>query len=355
MDERQFALLRDLTGADGPSGYEGPVRDVWRKSVSDFAVEVHGDVLGSITALINPSGIPRVMLAGHIDEIGLMVSSIDERGFLYFSTIGGYDASILVGQRVRVHAASGAILGVIGRKPVHLMSEDDRKAPVEIKHLWIDIGASERDEAKALVRMGDPVTLIGQLERLRGDRLTSKAFDNRVGAYVVAEASRLVAAGPLLAAVFAVGTCQEEIGLRGAITSAERIKPDLAIAIDVGFALDHPEVGDESTRRNSPALGKGPQISRGPNVSPAVFDLLVEAADAERIPYEIDPSPGNTGTDGWAVQVAHYGIPTAVVSVPLRYMHTPVEVISTRDLDNTVALLAAFIRRLVEGTSFIIE
>jgi endoglucanase len=323
--------------------------------VSEFATEVHGDSQGSITAIVNPSGSPRVMLAGHIDEIGLMVSSIDEKGFLSFVPIGGHDATILVGQRVRVQTASGPILGVIGRKPIHLMNSDERKTPIEINSLWIDIGVADRQEAEKLVRIGDPATFTGSLERLQGDRLVSKAFDNRVGAYVAAETARAVASGPLQAAIFAVGTCQEEIGYRGAITSAERIKPDVAIAIDVGFGLDHPAVDDEKKRHNGHALGKGPQISRGANVNPIVFDLLVEAAREEHIPVQIDPSPGESGTDSWAIQVAHYGVATGVVSVSLRYMHTPVEVLSITDLDQTVALLAAFIRRLDSSTTFIVE
>jgi putative aminopeptidase FrvX len=355
VDERQFVFLRDLTGAAGPSGYEGPVRAVWRASVSDFAAEVHGDTQGSITAIVNPSGSPRVMLAGHIDEIGLMVSNIDEKGFLSFVPIGGHDASILVGQRVHLQTSSGPVLGVIGRKPIHLMNAEDRKAPVEIRSLWIDIGVANREEAQELVRIGDTATFVGSLERLRGDRLVSKAFDNRVGAYVAAETARAIATGPLHAAVFAVGTCQEEIGYRGAITSAERIKPDVAIAIDVGFGLDHPEVDDEKKRHNGHALGKGPQISRGANVNPIVFDLLVAAAKEENIPIQIDPAPGETGTDGWAIQVAHHGVATGVVSVSLRYMHSPVEVLSIKDLDQTVALLAAFIRRLDSGSRFIVE
>jgi endoglucanase len=294
------------------------------------------------------------MLAGHIDEIGLMITNIDEKGFLNFAPIGGHDATVLVGQRVRVHTATGPLLGVVGRKPYHLLSSDDRKTVPEMKNLWIDIGASGRDDAASVVRIGDPVTFAAGIERLRGDLLVAKAFDNRVGAYVVAETARAVAGGPLAAAVFAVGTCQEEIGYRGAIVSAERIKPAVAIAIDVGFALDHPGVEDERRQRNDMALAKGPQISRGPNISPVVYDLLIQAANAEKIPFQVEPAPGETGTDAWAIQVAHQGIATGVVSVSLRYMHSPVEVLSTSDLDQTVALLAAFIRNLHGNSSFIV-
>jgi putative aminopeptidase FrvX len=295
------------------------------------------------------------MLAGHIDEIGLMVSYISDEGFLHFVPIGGHDPSILVAQRVYVHTAHGPILGVLGRKPIHLMHGDERKDPVKLEKLWIDIGAADRTAAEALVSIGDPITFAAQLERLQGDLLVAKAFDNRVGAYVAAETARAVAAGSLQAAVFAVATSQEEIGYRGAVTSAERIKPDLAIAIDVGFALDHPEVGDETKRQGRTALGKGPQITRGPNVNPVVFDLLLRTAREESIPFQIDPAGGATGTDAWAIQVAHHGVATGVVSVSLRYMHTPVEVLSTRDLDLTVALLTGFIRRLTPDTSFVVE
>jgi putative aminopeptidase FrvX len=355
MDDRQFAFLRDLTAAPGPSGFEGPVRAVWRTSVREFAAEVQGDAHGSVTAIVNPGGRPRVMLAGHIDEIGLMISFIDERGFLSFVPIGGHDATVLVGQRVQVHGPQGPVLGVLGRKPYHLLSGDDRKAPVELKHLWIDIGVADRAEAESIVRLGDPVTLAVSMERLRGDLLVAKAFDDRAGAYVAAETARAVASGPLEAAVFAVATSQEEVGYRGAITSAERIKPDVAIAIDVGFSLDHPEIEDEKKRQGPMALGKGPQISRGANVSPIVYDLLVRTAEEEKIPYQVDPNPANSGTDAWAIQVAHHGVATGVVGISLRYMHTPVEVLSIGDLDHAVALLTGFIRRLHADTSFILE
>jgi putative aminopeptidase FrvX len=355
MDERQFTFLRELTETAGPSGYEGPVRAVWRTAVQDFAADVQTDSHGSVTAVVNPGGAPKVMLAGHIDEIGLMVTFIDEQGFLHFSPIGGHDPVVLVGQRVRVHTSTGSLLGVIGRKPIHLMRGDDRTAPVEIHHLWIDIGAKDREDAAAAVHIGDPVTFDRPLERLRNDLLVAKSFDNRVGAYVAAEAARAVATGPLQAAVYAVATCQEEIGYRGAITSAERIQPDVAIAIDVGFGLDHPYVEDERKRRGATSLGKGPQITRGANVSPVVFRLLLEAADAEHIPYQIDPTPGESGTDIWAIQVAHHGIATGALSVSLRYMHSPVEVLAISDLDQTVALLAAFIRRLTSQANFIPE
>ena len=295
------------------------------------------------------------MLAGHIDEIGLMISSIDDKGFLFFVPIGGHDPVILVGQRVHVHGAQGPILGVLGRRPAHFMRGEDRKEAVEIKDLWIDIGAADKAETEKLVRIGDPVTFAVGLERLRGDLLVAKAFDNRFGAYVAAEAARAVATGPLEAAVYAVATSQEEVGYRGAKASAERIKPDVAIAIDVGFALDHPGVEDERKRRGSMTIGQGPQISRGGNVNPVVFDLLVRTANEEGIPYQIDPTPGESGTDGWAIQVAHQGVATGVLSVSLRYMHTPVEVLSTKDVDQTVALLAGFIRRLTSATSFIVD
>jgi endoglucanase len=355
MDERQFTFLSRLTAAPGPSGFEGPARAVWRDAVRDFAADVRTDAHGSVTAVVNAEGAPRVMLAGHIDEIGLMVSYIDDKGFLFFVPIGGHDATILVGQRVQVQGSRGPVLGLIGRKPIHLMRGEERKEQVELRNLWIDIGARDRAEAEELVQLGDPVVFAAGLERLRNDLLVSRAFDNRVGAYVAAETARAVAGSPLEAAVFAVATSQEEIGLRGATTSAARIKPDVAIAIDVGFSLDHPEVEGEQKRRGPMALGKGPQISRGANVNPVVFDLLVQTAKEEAIPYQIDPTPADSGTDAWAIQVAHQGIATGVVGVSLRYMHTPIEVLSTSDLDQTVTLLAGFIRRLHRDTSFVVD
>ncbi|HEY8285953.1 MAG TPA: M42 family metallopeptidase [Chloroflexota bacterium] len=355
MDDRQFSFLQDLTGAHGPSGFEAAPRAIWRASVASFAAEVSTDNHGSVTAVVNPSGSPRVMLAGHIDEIGLMVSFISDEGFIHFVPIGGHDPSVLVAQRVYIHGAAGPVLGVLGRKPVHLMRSEERKDPVELKKLWIDIGVPDRAGAEAVVSVGDPITFAAQLERLQGDLLVAKAFDNRVGAYVVAEAARAVASGPLEAAVYAVATSQEEVGYRGAITSAERIKPDVAIAIDVGFSLDHPDLDPEDKHRGHTVLGKGPQITRGPNANPVVYDLLTRTAKEEGIPFQIDPAGGETGTDAWAIQVAHQGVATGVVSVSLRYMHTPVEILSTSDLDHTVALLAGFIRRLTAKTSFIVD
>ena len=355
MDERQFQFLSSLTGAGAPSGYEGPARAVWRESVRGFTQDVRADVHGSVSAAVNPDGKPRVMLAGHIDEIGLMVTHIDDKGFLHFAPIGGHDPIVLVGQRVRVHGRAGSVLGVLGRKPIHLLRTEERKVVPEISSLWIDIGAGSREEAEEVVGLGDPITFASGLERLRGDQLVSKAFDNRMGAYVAAEAARAVAGGPLQAGVFAVATSQEEVGYRGAYSSAGRINPDVAIAIDVGHALDYPGIEDEQKRHGPSEMGKGPLISRGVNVNPIVYDLLIRTAREENIPYQIDPNPRESGTDAWAIQVARGGVATGVIGLPLRYMHTPVEVLSTRDLDQVVALLAGFLRRLTPETSFVVE
>ena len=354
MDERQRTFLANLVGASGPSGYEAAARAVWRDGIRDVA-SVQTDVHGSVIATVNPDGAPRVMLAGHLDEIGFMVSFVDDKGFISFAPIGGHDAIVLVGQRVVITTAQGIIPGVLGRKPIHLLKPDERKEVPEIRNLWIDIGAASQAEAEELVAIGDPITFAPNLQTLRGDLLSSKSFDNRIGAYVAAEAARAVAGGPLEAAVFAVGTCQEEIGLRGATTSAWRIKPDVAIAIDVGHALDYPELGSEQKQHGTSALGKGPLIGRGANINPAVYDLLVRTAKEENIPYQIEPTPSGSGTDAWAMQVAGQGIASAVVSIPLRYMHTPVEVLNTRDVDQVVALVAGFIRRLRRDTSFIVD
>jgi putative aminopeptidase FrvX len=335
-------LLDKLLRAGAPSGYEGPAAAVWREAAS-FA-EVSSDGIGSSIARTGDAA-PLLAVVGHIDEIGLVVTHVDEKGFLWFAPVGGWDPQILVGQRVEVRGRDGLVLGVVGRKPIHLLEADQRKKVVELKGLHIDIGASDREEAEGLIRVGDPVVIAAEPMPVMGERIVSRAMDNRLGAYVALESLRRSdERGEMSGSFAAVAAVQEEIGLFGARTAAFQIRPDVAIAVDVTHATDAPGV-DEKELGSSP-LGSGPVIGRGSTLSPKVFELLVEAAEAEDIEYSISASGRGTSTDADVLQISRAGIPTGVVSIPLRYMHSPVEMVDLRDVEATVQLLAAFAARL---------
>jgi putative aminopeptidase FrvX len=338
-------LLDELLRAGGPSGYEGPAAEVWRKAAG-FA-KLSYDGLGSTIARVGEAE-PLVAIVGHIDEIGLIVTYIDEKGFLWFAPIGGWDPQILVGQRVEVTGTNGPVPGVAGRKPIHLLEPDQRKKVVELKSRHIDIGVADREEAEELVRVGDPVVIRTEPMQVAGTRLVSKSMDNRLGAYVALESTRRCAegAGPggSMAGVAAV---QEEIGLFGARTAAFELRPDIAIAVDVTHATDAPGVDEKEVGRHP--LGSGPAIGRGSTLSPKVSELLIETAEAEGIEYSLSASGRGTSTDADVLQISRSGIPTGVVSIPLRYMHSPVEMVDLSDVESTIALLAAFGSRIKAG------
>jgi putative aminopeptidase FrvX len=338
-------LLDKLLRAGAPSGYEGPAAEIWREAAA-FA-SLSSDGLGSSIARVGEEG-PLLAVVGHIDEIGLVVSHIDEKGFLYFNPIGGWDPQILVGQRVEVRGRDGLVPGVVGRKPIHLLEPEQRKKVVELKGLHIDIGAADRDEAAELVRVGDPAVIAAEPVRLAADRLISRSMDNRLGAYVALESLRRCHERDSLQASFAaVAAVQEEIGLFGARTSAFEVRPDLAIAVDVTHATDAP--GVEEKEVGSHPLGSGPVIGRGSTLSPKMFELLVEAAEAEGIEHTVGASGRGTSTDADVIQISRSGIPTGLVSIPLRYMHSPVELVDLGDLEATVELVAAFAARVANG------
>jgi putative aminopeptidase FrvX len=337
-------ILDALLRAPAPSGYEAPATEVWRDAAS-FA-ELTADGLGSsIATLGEEEGRPLLAVVGHIDEIGLAITHIDEKGFLYFAPIGGWDPQVLVGQRLEIVARDGHVPGVAGRKPIHLLKEEERKKVVELREMHIDIGASSREDALGLVRIGDPVVIAAEPMALAGSRLCSRCMDNRLGAYVALESLRRVADRDLLRGRFAaVASAQEEIGLRGALTSAFTVRPDLAVAVDVTHASDAPGI-DEKERGSHP-LGSGPVISRGSTMSPKVVDLLVEAAEDAGIEYTVEASGRSSGTDADAIQISRSGIPTGLVSIPLRYMHSPVETVDLEDVEAAVELIVALASRL---------
>ena len=336
-------LLDRLLRIAAPSGYEGPAAQAWREE-ADFA-EVTSDALGSSIATIGePDASPLVAVVGHIDEIGLVIRHIDEKGFLHFGSIGGWDPQILIGQRVVVEGRDGPVPGVAGRKPIHLLDPEQRKKVVELKEMHIDIGASDREEAEALTSVGDAVVIDTEPELLLGGRLVSRSLDNRVGSYVALEALRRVAeSGGPPGRFAAVAAVQEEVGLFGSRTSAFQVRPDIAIAVDVTHATDAP--GIDETEIGSHPFGSGAVIGRGSTLSPIVSNLLREAAEAEGIPFTIEASGNATHTDADSLQISRSGIPTGLVSVPVRYMHSPVEMLDLGDVEATVELIAAFVRR----------
>lgn len=344
-DNTEF--LERLLNAHGPSGFETRPAGVWRGEARTFASEVRTDVSGNSVAVVNPSGTPRVMLAGHIDEIGLQITHIDEDGFLFFDEIGGWDPQVLVGQRVRILSKDGKPAGVVGKKPIHLIKSEEREKASKIRDLWVDVGAASREEVVELgIRVGDPMVLDAGVLRLANDRIASRAIDNRIGAYVVLETLRLLSEDPGNACSMAVATVQEEIGFTGggARASAFSLEPDLALVVDVTFSTDVPDL--EKRELGEHKIGGGPVISRGSAAHPVVFELLAEVARREGIPHSYQAAPKATRTDADAIHLARSGVPTGLVSVPNRYMHSPSELVSLEDLDRTARLLAAFIRAL---------
>ena len=344
-------VLRSLLTASGPSGYETAPARAFAEAASSFA-EVTTDVMGSVWARVPGTGDgPSVAIVGHIDEIGLIVTHIDDSGFLRFTGVGGWDPQILVGQRVEVAAKDGVVPGVIGRKPIHLLSGDDRKKVVEIKDLHIDIGAKDAAEARAGVREGDVAVIAAEPLELPSNRAVSRSMDNRLGCYVAYEAARLVAdAGGAAGDVVAVAAVQEETTFGGSTTTAYSLRPDVAIVVDVTHATDAP--GIDVSELGAHPLGSGPVIERGSNIHPVVFERLAETAEAEGIPYTIQASARHTGTDLDAMHVSRGGIPSGGIGLPLRYMHSPVEMVDLTDIEQAARLIAAFARRLAAGTAF---
>src|SRR5215212_4380204 len=308
MREASYEFLKSLLSTPGPSGYERAAAEIWRAEAREFA-EVRGDRMGNSFATLNVGGTPRVMLAGHIDEIGLMVTHIDENGLLRFSGVGGWDSQVLVGQRVLMQTRNGEVSGVIGKKAIHVMEAEERKKVSQIKDLWVDIGAKNADEAKERVRVGDVGVVDQGLLELPNDRIASRSLDNRIGAFVVLEALRLLSEEDALAAeVVAVASVQEEIGLYGARGAAFGLDPDAAIAVDVTHATDTP--GIPKNEHGEHALGSGPVITRAANLSPIVSGGLIAAAEDEDIAYTLEADSRATSTDADAIQFIRAGVAT---------------------------------------------
>lgn len=349
MSQFDHDFLEQLLGAAGPSSFESRPAALWRKQAKAVGADIKSDVYGNSFATFQAGKRPRVMLAGHIDEIGLIVTYIDKEGYLYFRGIGGWDPVQLIGQRVKILGYKGDLLGVIGKKPIHLMSSDERGKAVKMDDLWIDIGAQDHEDASKVVRTGDVAVIEQPYIQLLNGRVVSRAIDNRIGAYIVLEAARR-AAKKSRAEVIAVATIQEEIGHIGAGVAAFGLEPDVAIAIDVTHATDQPGV---SKKQNGDVpLGSGANISIGSIVHRGVFNQLLTCAEKADIPYTIEAAPARTATDGDDIAKVLRGVPTAVVSVPTRYMHSPNEAIQLDDVEQVIRLLIAFIHSLDQSTSF---
>jgi len=338
-------LLR-LSQASGISGYEAPVRDLIRAEFAQYASEVRTDAMGSLIALAREERNPEtprrsIMLAGHMDEIGLLVTKL-EKGFLRFATVGGFDLRVLLGQEVVVHGRQD-LPGIIGTRPPHVLSAEDREQTVPLDKLFIDVGLSA-GELEKLVRVGDVVTLQGKFFELSNDLVSGKAFDDRAAVVCIASCLQHLSTMKHAWDVYAVATVQEEVGLKGALTSTYGIAPDIGIAIDVG----HGNMLGVSEVDTLP-IGGGPMLGLGPNIHPLMYSRLAQTAKANEIPYQTDPIPGRSGTDAWAMQVTREGLPTALISIPLRYMHTTVETLSLKDLERTGRLLAHLIAGLDEA------
>jgi endoglucanase len=354
MTDHDFAFLKELLEAPSPSGYEAPARNLLRRKLESVADHLEVDMLGNlIVSLIGEGeGRPRLMLTAHYDEIGFLIRYIDDRGFLYFAPVGGVDAHLVPGQRVSIQTAAGPLRGVVGKKPIHQMDAKDKERVVPFGEQFIDIGCQDGAEARELVAVGDPVVFAAGLERLRGERITCRALDDKMGAWLVCQAFLELAAGPRPAAdIFAVFTVQEEIGLRGAGPGAYGVNPDVAFAVEIGHGTDTPAHDPKSTGESK--LGHGPLISRGPNINHALFELIKKTAGEIDIPLQVIGEPRGTGTDANVIQLTRNGVATALIRVPTRYVHTPSEVLDLRDLQQAGRLLVEASRRIARRSDFI--
>lgn len=352
LSSAALAFLKRLLDAPGPSGFETLAGRSWRSEAQTFAEKVRVDVAGNCIAEINPGGSPTILIDGHIDEIGVIVQYIDDDGFLYISPIGGWDPQVLVGQRIRFICANGDVIGVVGRKAVHLMKNGDRDQGVKFTDLWIDIGAKNRAEAEARIAVGDPGVIDSRAHDFPGNRVVSRSIDDRIGAFAVLEALRRYAEKPGPARVVAAATTQEEIAWNGggALVASNAVRPKMALVVDVTHATDFPtmekkEIGDHR-------LGGGPVFSRGALLNPVVFELLRNAARAKNIPFTVHAAGRDTATNADAIHIAQEGVATGLVSIPNRYMHSPNEMVSLDDVDHTADLIAEVCRLVDARTDF---
>ncbi|MGO9201321.1 MAG: M42 family metallopeptidase [Limisphaerales bacterium] len=352
MREQSLEFLKTLVNTPSPVGHEVRGQRVWLDYAGQFADTTFSDAYGNCVAVLNKGGSPRLMLAAHADEIAMAVNYITDEGYIYVRKMGGVDASITRAQRVLIHTRNGPIKGVVGSVAPHLKKEEDNPKPPKIHDLFLDIGAADRKEAGKLVQIGDPVTLTDEFDVLRNDLVIARAFDNRVGTFAVAETLRLLRETKtrLQAEVCAVSNVQEEVGLLGARQIAYSLNPDVALVVDVTHATDYPTVN--KTQHGDVRIGRGPTLTRGGCNHPEVLARLEAVAKAGRIPFQREAMSNTSGTDADAIFWTRGGIASALVSLPNRYMHSPVELISLKDLRLIPELLAAFAASLKKGEEF---
>jgi endoglucanase len=351
MRKQSLDFLKTLLSTPSPSGFEERIQAVCKSYAKPFVDKIYKDVHGNQYHVRNPEGKLRVMLAGHVDEIALMINHVDDKGFFGFQAIGGIDPSVLDGQRVVIHGEKGPVPGVIGRRAVHLTDTEERGKPLQLHQLWIDIGAKNKKEAQKAVAIGDPATIDAGYLELMNNRAVARAMDDRIGAFVILETMRLLEQHKTHCAVFCVTTVQEEIGLRGATTSAYGCNPHVGVAVDVGHATDHPNC--DSKRYGAQSLDAGPILHRGANINPVVAKGLIDVAKKKKIPYQMEAAPRGTGTDANAMQLSRGGVATGLISIPNRYMHSPVEMVSLKDVTHASELLAEWICTLRPDADFI--
>ncbi|QDV41492.1 Putative aminopeptidase YsdC [Stieleria neptunia] len=354
MQDNARAFFEQAIATPSPSGYEERIQKLIRDYITPHADRVRIDVHGNLIAEIGNADGPRLMLAGHCDQIGMLVSHIDENGFVYAQTIGGWDPQQLIGQAMSIWTDSGEVPAVISRKPIHLLNQDERKKVVGLDEMWLDVGASCDKQAREKIRIGDPITLDLQLRPLMNSLVSGPGMDNKTGMWTVIEALRrakaLAGAGGLGCHLHSVSTVQEEIGLRGAKTAAGGIHPDVAIAVDVTHASDCPTI--DKNKQGDLRLGGGPVIFRGPNINPKVAARLIELAETNNIPYQLAAIGRATPNDANVLQLHGAGVATGLVAIPNRYMHSAVEAISLDDIDHVAQLLAHFAAALKSDDDF---
>lgn len=353
MEKESKQFLKNLLSQCSPSGFEQDIQKIWIDRTNKYADSIHKDVHGNAIAILNPKSEFRIMLAGHCDEIGFIITHITKEGFLYFTAIGGIDAGVIPGSQVKIQTKSGLIDGVIGKKAIHLMEEEERKEVLSLKKLYIDIGAKDKKDALKSVGIGDAVAIAPNLIELKNNIFSSKGCDNRTGAFVVSEVLRLLNQNKkqLKTSVYSVSTVQEEVGLRGAVTSSFGINPQVAIAVDVGHATDTPDV--DKNAHGEVLIGDGPILNKGPVINPKLGELLISTAEKQKIPYQMRALGRPGGTDTGMIQLSREGVATALVSVPNRYMHTSVELCSYDDIRHSAELIAATILAIKPNTNFI--
>ncbi len=352
LSSSSVAFLKRLLDAPAPSGFETAAARVWRTEAEGFADSLVVDIAGNSMAEVNPEGDVTILLDGHIDEIGVIVQYIDDDGYIYIAPIGGWDPQVLVGQRIRFLGNDGDVIGVVGKKPIHLMKAEDREHASKFTDLWVDIGAAKRDEAELRLSIGDPGVLDSRALDFPNDRIVSRSIDDRIGAFIVLEALRRYAANPGTARVVAAATTQEEIAWHGggALICAHKVNPQVALVVDVTFATDHPNI--EKKEIGEHKMGGGPIISRGALLSPVVHRILRETARAHEIKHAVHAVGRDTSTNADAIHIAREGVATGLVSIPNRYMHSPNEMVSLVDVDNAATLLAEFCRTITSATDF---